>query len=196
MPYLLDPLQDNCYENSTVLINKFGIKNQNTLDEIEQTITAINSAQIELTLRFENVNFNFYKNIHKLLFYDIYDWAGNIRKVNMNKKGTSFCDFTQIETNGNNIFKYLAEQNYFLNMNRPKLINEIVDLYCRLNILHPFREGNGRTQRLFLTLLTKHIGYNLNLASIDADLLMIATIKSVSGETFLLKDIFEENLKK
>ncbi len=190
MPYSIEPLSEGCYEGTTVLINKFGAKNQEQLDELEQTITSINSAQIELNADFENVNFEFYKEIHKKLFYEIYDWAGKVRDVNMSKKGTRFCDFKDIDKNGNAIFKRLKDNNYFINHKFNDFIDEIVDLYCDLNLLHPFREGNGRVQRLFLTLLIRNAGYNINFSESDTELLMIATIKSVSGDIFMLKDLF------
>lgn len=68
-------------------------------------------------------------------------------------------------------------------------------MYCDLNYLHPFRERNGRIQRLFLSMLITNIGKKLNFAEIDKDLLMIATIQSVSGDIFLLRDIFSEHIK-
>lgn len=76
-----------------------------------------------------------------------------------------------------------------------EFILEFTDLYCDLNHLHPFREGNGRIQRLLLSMLIKPIGKSLNFAEIDKDILMIATIKSVSGDVFLLRDIFREHIK-
>ncbi|MBQ8300734.1 MAG: Fic family protein, partial [Clostridia bacterium] len=76
-----------------------------------------------------------------------------------------------------------------------EFIIEFTDLYCELNHLHPFREGNGRVQRLFLSMLVSNLGMKLDFSEIDADLLMIATIKSVSGEIFMLRDIFREHIK-
>ena len=73
-----------------------------------------------------------------------------------------------------------------------EFIVEFTDLYCDLNYLHPFREGNGRIQRLFLLMLVNSLGKSLNFSQIDADYLMIATIKSVSGDIFMLRDIFRE----
>lgn len=76
-----------------------------------------------------------------------------------------------------------------------EFIVEFTDLYCDLNYLHPFREGNGRTQRLFLSMLVDYLGKGLDFSEIDADMLMIATIKSVSGDIFMLRDIFGVHIK-
>lgn len=71
-------------------------------------------------------------------------------------------------------------------------INELADLYHELNMLHPFREGNGRTLRLFITLLVRNTGRDINFAECDADLLTIATIKAAQGDETMLKMVFSE----
>ena len=189
MSYSLDSVQDDCYENSAVLINKLGITDEKILNEVEEAIFALNSIDIETNLKFENVNFEYYKTIHKMLFDDLYGWAGKVRVINLSKKGTSFCDYKKIEKIGINCFKRLGENNYFTNLTFADFIDEFTELYCDLNDLHPFREGNGRVQRLFLTKLAKNAGFDINFSKVDTDLLMIATIKSVSGDIFMLKDI-------
>lgn len=69
-------------------------------------------------------------------------------------------------------------------------IDNIVDFYCVTNMLHPFREGNGRVQRLFIAQLIRFNGYDINFNDIDSDELMIATIQSANGITDQLKEIF------
>ena len=61
--------------------------------------------------------------------------------------------------------------------------------------LHPFREGNGRTHRLFLTLLVRNAGYSIDFSQCDLDMLMIATIKSAQGDVGLLRTIISELIK-
>lgn len=56
----------------------------------------------------------------------------------------------------------------------------IVDFYCVTNMLHPFREGNGRTQRIFISQLIRYAGYDIDFSAIDPDELMIATIQSAN----------------
>ena len=61
--------------------------------------------------------------------------------------------------------------------------------------MHPFREGNGRTQRVFLTQLIRNAGYDISFADMDTELLMIATIRSAQGVTDMLRQVFAENIK-
>lgn len=192
MSYSLDPLQDDCYEGTNVLINKFDIRDGEKLDIIERDITSALIAKAYIEIPFENVDFDFYKNLHYYVFSDIYEWAGNIRNVDMSKKGTRFCSPERIETSGRDIFEYLSKISYLVNLTDEEFITEFTELYCRLNYLHQFREGNGRIQRLFLSILLKNIGKSIDFSKIDADLLMIATIKAVSGDIFILQDIFRQ----
>ena len=194
MYYSLDSTNLNCYEDSFVLINKLDIRKQEELDNVEQTITTINSAIIEEKQEFEDVDFNFYKDLHYQLFSDLYEWAGKVREINISKKATKFCLCDDIETLAVKCFDRLKNMNYFMDLPFAEFIDELTDLYCILNFFHPFREGNGRVQRLFLTLLIRNAGYDINFSDIDADELMIATIKSVTGDIFALKTIFENNV--
>ncbi len=193
--YSLDPLQDGCYENSSVLINKFGIRDAQQLDIMEQSITSMLIAKAAIEIPFENVDFEFYKKLHEYVFVDIYDWAGTIRTVDMSKKATNFCAAEKINERGQRLFQRLSDLNFLKDIKGDDFIIEFTELYCDLNYLHPFREGNGRIQRLFLSMLVSQLGKSLNFAQIDKDSLMIATIKSVSGDVFMLRDIFREYIK-
>ena len=75
--------------------------------------------------------------------------------MNISKKGTDFCPAGEIEPQAKLIFDRLKEQNYFKGLPHDAFVEEITDFYCTTNYLHPFREGNGRTQRAFLTQLTR-----------------------------------------
>lgn len=194
MGYSLDPISDGCYEGTSVLINKFDIRDGNQLDIIEQGITGALIAKASIEIPFEDVDFNFYKMLHRYIFSDLYEWAGGVRTVNMSKKGTNFCPYDEIEEQGNRIFNRLNKSNYFKNLSFEEFIEEFTQLYCGLNYLHPFREGNGRVQRLFLSMLVSNYGKKIDFSKIDKDLFMIATIKSVSGDTFMLKDILREKI--
>ncbi len=72
-------------------------------------------------------------------------------------------------------------------MDESSFFNELTELYNELNMLHPFREGNGRTLRLFITLLVRNTGRDISFAECDSDLLMIATIKAAQGDLSMLK---------
>lgn len=91
MAYDLDTLTDDCYESTTCLINKFGIRDSAQLAEMEAAITFAKSAELEHLPIKGSFNFEHYKAIHKHLFGDIYDWAGTIRTIDISKERYSFC---------------------------------------------------------------------------------------------------------
>jgi len=68
----------------------------------------------------------------------------------------------------------------------------MTDFYCVTNNLHPFREGNGRTQRVFLSQLALNAGYEMDFSSIDTDKLMLATIHAANGVDTYLMDVLKE----
>ncbi len=196
MGYSINSVSDNCYEGTLCLINKFGIKDENQLAEVEANITLLKITTLERQPIKGNFDFEHYKTIHKFLIEDIYDWAGHIRTIDISKKGTDFICADKINNIAQECFARLKKCNYFKDMPFDEFIENIVDFYCTTNILHPFREGNGRTQRAFISQLIRNAGYEINFSTIDADELMIATIKSANGVTYDLYKIFKENIIK
>jgi cell filamentation protein len=194
MGYSIDPISDNCYPGTTVLINKLGIRDEETLNEAETLATYINASKLEEQPLEGAFDFAHYKAIHHFLFSDLFDWAGQIRTVNISKKGTRFCPIEEIEDRAALIFDRLKEQGYFRGLPHDAFTDEIVDFYCATNDLHPFREGNGRTQRAFLTQLIRSSGYDIHWSEVDTDLLMIATIQAANGVTDLLRSILGKSI--
>ena len=194
MGYSLDPISDSCYPGTTILINKFNIRDEERLREVESTVSAIRNTEWLNQPLVCDFNFDHYKTIHRHLFSDIYDWAGEVRTVNISKKGTQFTVASEIELQAEKIFLRLRNCNYFKGLSHDAFVEEIVDFYCVTNKLHPFREGNGRTQRLFLTQLIRNAGYDIHFNEVDTDLLMIATIQSAQGVKDLLLHIFSEHI--
>ena len=195
MAYSIDPIQDSCYPGTTVLINKLDIRDEATLNEAEALATFVNASKLEQNPLEGGFDFAHYKAVHHFLFSDLYDWAGQIRTVNISKKGTRFCPAEEIEQRADLIFGRLKACNCYRDLPHDEFVEEIVDFYCATNELHPFREGNGRSQRAFLTQLIRSAGYDINWAGVDGDLLMIATIQAAQGVTDLLRQVFYDGIK-
>ena len=194
MSYSIDSITDDCYEGTTCLVNKFGIKNEKQLSEIEADITFAKTSKLEEIPLKGNFDLEHYKSIHKFLFEDLYSWAGELRKINISKKGTNFANADELEYLCTECFQRLKENNYYRNTDFDSFVENIVDLYCTLNILHPFREGNGRTERIFISQLIRFNGYDIDFSDIDTDYLMFATIQSAKGITDNLVNLFKENI--
>lgn len=190
MGYSIDVITADCYEGTTCLINKLGIKDDKKLSLIEGQITFAKGSELERKPIEGKFDFEHYKAIHKYLFDEIYEWAGKIRNVNISKKGTSFVKANEIEQLANACFTRLKSENYFKGQDFDTFISNIVDFYCVTNMLHPFREGNGRTQRIFISQLVRYAGYDINFSTINSDDLILATIQAANGVDVYLKEIF------
>mgnify|MGYP003398850155 FL=1 len=97
MGYSLDPISDNCYPGTAVLINKFDIHDEAKLNEVETVLVSARSAEWMEHPKADSFDFTHYKAVHHFLFSDLYDWAGQIRTVDISKKGTRFCSAENIE---------------------------------------------------------------------------------------------------
>ncbi len=189
---MIDPY---VYPNTEVLKNKFGIRDSERLLEIEKTITLgawqdIRECKIKIKKTFD---YKHLKSLHKELFKDLYDWAGKERTVDISKPGTLFCRAMFIEEEAKRIFNNLKKDNFLKDIkDKSKFSEKLGQLFLDINMLHPFREGNGRSQRLFIGDLAKENGYYLEWANISKEeMIQISKNDNVKE----VAKIFKENLK-
>ena len=101
--------------------------------------------------------------------------------------------FSRIEIETNKLLKPLQEKKYFQSLAPQQLIPQLADLYCELNVIHPFREGNGRTQRIFFEHMIANCGYGVDWSRIESQQQWIqANIEGFYGELNPLIQIFEQ----
>jgi len=151
-----------CYPNSNVLINKLDIRSGVLLEIYERKLTAIRDEQrqtIDLPSKFD---VTYLCSIHQHLFQDIYDWAGRSRTVPTRNGATVFSPPEQIESRLSNLFEQLESENYLTSLSQKQLVARLSFYLAELNNIHPFRDGNGRTQRNFINALAKNAGYILD----------------------------------
>lgn len=138
--------------------------------------------------------------IHKHLFQDIYEWAGKKRVVEISKDGKQFFPTSHFDNAFRYINQLIAEFNDIPADNKKMLADKLAEILDNVNYLHPFREGNGRTQREFLRLLALEKGLNLNLNPPDNksvyERYMKGAIESdVNMLTELLIELIDKNEK-
>ena len=194
MAYSMDSTTDGCYPGTTCLINKLGIRDEAVLAETEAAVVLGKASLLDQQPIAGGFDFDHYKRIHQFLFCDLYDWAGQIRTINLSKKGTAFVPAAEIESCAVACFKRLAEFSGE-GMSHRELAEEVADFYHTVNMLHPFREGNGRTQRIFFTQWIRSLGYDFDLSFVDPDAFMIATIYAAQGVMDQLADFFEQMIE-
>lgn len=180
-----------CYPGTYVLINKFDIRDPEQLHVIERGITNRKSAELLRRGIDAPFDFNCLKSIHKYLFENIYPFAGQIRNVDISK-GNLFCKAIYIHEQANFIFRKLHKENYLTGLDKKTFIDKLVDYMADINALHPFREGNGRTQRIFFQAFAKNAGYHLCFKDIDKEAFLQADIEAINGKTDKLKSLLYE----
>ncbi len=153
------------------LENKLGIKSSAELAREEERISkkkAVELFENGMVEKLEAGKFQTLCEIHKYLFDDIYDFAGKIRTVNLSKGNFRFAPLMYLETAIKNVDK--MPQNTF---------DEIVEKYVEMNIVHPFREGNGRSMRIWLDMmLKKQIGQVVDWSKIEKEDYLMAMERS------------------
>lgn len=105
--------------------------------------------------------------IHKFLFQDVYSWAGECRKVEISKGGRQFLPMHSFIQAFSYIDRLLSDYNTIDNMDKVSIARKLAEILDNVNFLHPFREGNGRTQREFIRILAHQKGYILDLNPLD-----------------------------
>ena len=142
-------------------------------------------------------DFSLLCDIHKSIFQDIYDWAGQIRKGEFLLKGVSiFCRGSLIKTNADIIFGNLANEKYLYNLKKKDFISRMAYYVGEINALHPFREGNGRTLREFFRQLSSNAGYILDFSKTDKEQLLIADINALNGKYRDLMNILRKTINR
>ena len=107
--------------------------------------------------------------IHAYLFQDVYEWAGEIRSIDIIRGGSRFCNVRQIQSYSNTVFSDLAAENYLIDLEPKVFASRLAHYLSEINAIHPFREGNGRVQRLFISQLAEQAGYTLDYSALGQE---------------------------
>lgn len=176
-----------CYPSSNVLKNKLNIRDNKLLKTAEEEITLIK--QMELLKNPIKGNFSkaHLMNIHKFIFEDIYSFAGKIRREQISKADTLFYPPNLIDRELDKVFAKIKEKNMLKETDKEKVFDNLAYVMAELNIIYPFREGNGRSIREFIRLMAKRMGYSLNWGNVDKEELLEASILSVDDYKVLVK---------
>lgn len=180
--------KEYCYPESKVLINKLNIEDLEKLNIAEKEITALKLAYIKKNPIDGKFDFDHLKAIHRFLFEDIYSWAGEPRHVNISK-GNQFCLWQNIDEYAESIFKALKNESYLIGSD--KIEHRLAYYLSEINVLHPFREGNGRTQRLFIEYLAENAGYHVDFSSVTPREMIEASAESFACKYEKINSMFE-----
>lgn len=160
-PYLIPGTQ--------CLDNKLGFTSPAELREAEARIVSIRDVQLARETLPGEYNLTHLQAFHRALFRDVYIWAGEIRTVNISKGQSMFAAWQFVEDQTSAILASLEDDNWLIGASREHFVKRLAYYYGELNVCHPFREGNGRTQRAFLRQLSAAAGWRLDWSALDKD---------------------------
>jgi len=171
---------DHCYPPAfTVLRNKLDIREAGTLEAAERQFVAQRLLEPVLGGDFDLPHL---RAIHRHLFQDVYEWAGELRTVEIARGGSRFQPKRFIQSGMADIHRRIVEAEYLQGL-RPDSFAAAADpILGDVNHVHPFREGNGRTQLQYLKQLAARAGHWLDLTRLDPETWLDASRRSNAGE--------------
>lgn len=172
------------------LRNLLGITDAAELEAAEADITRARLLQIHQNPPLGAFDLAHLQRIHAEIFGDVYAWAGQLRTVEI-AKHTPFCPVQHLRAYADDVFARLRADDSLHGLTRPAFVTAAATLYGDINALHPFREGNGRTQRAFLTALSAAAGWPISWAALDAEENRQASIKSFLGDNAPLEGMLD-----
>lgn len=183
------------YPGTNILKNKQGVMDAQAAYDSERLFSLKRVSEFRssgVTGRFDSEHL---KAIHKFLFQDVYDWAGEFRDIEIFKGTSGFETPDRISSELDGLFSDIRNKNYFRGLSKQDAANGMADAMCRLNAIHPFREGNGRTQRAFMEQLALNAGYELDFSHVtENDMRDASFAASVRDDTRLMRYLFRSNM--
>jgi len=167
-----------CFKGTSVLRNRLGLRDQEALDAFEAEATAQRFSEPLPIGRFGVAH---YRAVHRHLFGDVFPWAGRFRRLRIAKGGSMFCYPEHIASEMARIFGELKAKAWLRGLSVDAFAQEAAHFLAELNAIHPFRDGNGRTQLAFVTLLAFAAGYQVDFERIEPKSFMDAMIESFQG---------------
>lgn len=179
-----------CYPpDYSVLKNKLDIRDAAKLDYEEREFVLQRTRQGVPKGDFDLLHL---RDIHKHLFQDIYEWAGEIRTVEINKGAQQFQFRQYISTGMQDVHGRIKKANYLQGLSKEDFARKAGEIIGDVNYVHPFREGNGRTQLQYLKQLGERAGHRLDLRKLEKDKWLEASRQAHGGKDY---DIMAASIK-
>ena len=156
-----------CISGTAVLKNKADITDQDLLDQYEADYSTIRIIELAQNPVSGNFDLEHLCSIHRHVFQDVYEWAGQIRTVDISRGNSRFCNVLQIKSYSQSLFKALKNEKYLKDLPIQAIAPRLAHYLSEINAVHPFREGNGRVQRLFVSQLATQAGHSLDYSALD-----------------------------
>jgi cell filamentation protein len=180
------------YPGTSVLRNRLGITDPVFLDKQERVLVAL---RIRRNVPRGSFDLKHLRAIHRHLFQDVYDWAGELRTVEISKGSQQFQFRQYIQTGMADVHRRLERSRFLRGLSAADFAEQAAVIVGDINYIHPFREGNGRTQLQYLKQLAAQAGHHLDLARIAGDRWIEASISSHAADYSMMAKVLADALK-
>ncbi len=182
-----DPYVD---PDTGVLVNLLDLSDADQLQAAEADLAFARAELLELHPLPGDYDVAHLQACHRHLFGDVYPWAGDFRTVNI-ARSVSFGDWRHIRTYLDQVFADLARENHLASLGRDEFVRRLAHYSGEVNAAHPFREGNGRTQRAFFRQLARDAGWSLRWSRLTAEENAAASEASLMGDSGPLESLLD-----
>ena len=185
------------YEGTDILKNLGNIRDGAALQAFETVSTIARQTELEKRPVAGSFDLAHLKAVHHYLFQDVYPWAGKTRKVDIAKGISRFCSHLQIESYAQSVFAQLTQEREAWRKAPASVdIPERLAYYLgEINALHPFREGNGRTQRIFISQLAAEHDIQILWGNMNQGSMILASIESFHVSHHSMADLIRANME-
>jgi len=177
-----------------VLKNRLGISDDTTLAQTEAQFVAERARELTHQPIPGAFDLPHLQAIHRHLFGDLYEWAGQLRTVEITKGTSRFAHHAHLERAAAPIFRELAQENALRGLEPAEFSGRAAHYLAELNALHPFREGNGRALRAFFSQVAHNSGYTIVWKNVTQAEMLDASRRSFSGDLAPLTTLIQRNL--
>lgn len=185
---------DPYIDENGVLINKKGIKDEFELDRVERASSYMKALDLDRNPIKGKFDLKHLQDIHKHLFGDIYPFAGKIRDGYLQKGQQDFTMGYRIIPQAEKLFTQLKNEQFLKKTEPAKIAGRLAYYMGEINAIHPFREGNGRAQRIFISQLAKEAGFELTFSKSTQEEMINASIQAHRCDYKGLESIIEKGL--
>lgn len=187
------------YPYTEVLKNKFNVNDSILLHAYERNFVPIRLLELYENPIRGSFDLKHLQKINRHLFQDIYTWAGKLRevdiaKVDQEKQLHLFCLSHRLDEFAESVFALIKNAGYLKGMDRETFAHKAAEVLGELNALHPFREGNGRTQREFMRELAANAGWDLSFNDIPQTTMIMASVAAMRMDYGQLEELIKESL--
>ncbi|MBQ9275906.1 MAG: Fic family protein [Succinivibrio sp.] len=180
-----------CYRGTEILINKYQEKDPEKLKKLERLLTGARLIDLLKNPMPGEFELSHLRAIHRYIFQDLYEWAGELRRVDISK-ASLFCHASYIEKEAAKLFVQLKKDRYLHDLPFRELCAKAAFYLGEINAIHPFRDGNGRAQREFIRELLLSAGYSVDYTRCRSGLMFEASVASFQGDYQLMMQLFEQ----